>query len=114
MEKKPEQKAFSITMGSGFQIRFPNGYTVSVQFGPGNYCDNYGVNSYPNFTENVRKAGEDGSNTAETAILDPDWKFVRYPFDAPDVVQPPRMTPMEVLTLMNHVALLPPKKSVEG
>lgn len=31
---------FRITRTSGFQITFDNGYTVSVQFGPGNYCDN--------------------------------------------------------------------------
>jgi len=30
---------FRITRGSGFQMDLPNGITVSVQFGPGNYCD---------------------------------------------------------------------------
>ena len=28
-----------ITEGKGFQMDLPNGVTVSVQFGPGNYCD---------------------------------------------------------------------------
>lgn len=32
---------FRICNGKGFQIEFGNGYTVSVQFGPSNYCDNY-------------------------------------------------------------------------
>lgn len=32
---------FRITRGKGFHVSFPNGYTVSVQFGPGNYCDHY-------------------------------------------------------------------------
>lgn len=27
--------------GSGFHIMFSNGITVSVQFGPGNYCQNH-------------------------------------------------------------------------
>ena len=29
---------FRITQHKGFQITFPNGVTVSVQFGPGSYC----------------------------------------------------------------------------
>ena len=28
-----------ITEGKGFQMDLPNGVTVSVQFGPGNYCN---------------------------------------------------------------------------
>lgn len=31
---------FSITDNKGFQIKFANGLTVSVQFGYGNYCEN--------------------------------------------------------------------------
>lgn len=31
---------FSITANKGFQLTFPNGYMISVQFGPGNYCGN--------------------------------------------------------------------------
>ena len=30
---------FKITSHKGFQMTFENGWTVSVQFGPGNYCD---------------------------------------------------------------------------
>ena len=32
---------FKITRGTGFQMTFENGWTISVQFGYGNYCDNY-------------------------------------------------------------------------
>ena len=32
---------FSITQGKGFTITFANGWTASVQWGAGNYCDNY-------------------------------------------------------------------------
>ncbi len=32
---------FNITMGKGFAIEFPSGWVVSVQWGPGNYGDNY-------------------------------------------------------------------------
>lgn len=36
----PENASFRITCGKGFQMTLANGHTVSVQFGPGNYCDN--------------------------------------------------------------------------
>ena len=41
---------FKITGSKGFHITFENGYTVSVQFGGGNYCDNYDmpIGSEPN------------------------------------------------------------------
>jgi hypothetical protein len=31
---------FNISAGKGFQMTFANGWTVSVQFGSGNYCGN--------------------------------------------------------------------------
>ena len=30
----------SVNENQGFRMTFRNGWTVSVQFGPGNYCDN--------------------------------------------------------------------------
>lgn len=32
---------FKTTQNKGFHITFPNGVTVSTQFGAGNYCDNH-------------------------------------------------------------------------
>jgi hypothetical protein len=32
---------FKITSHRGFHFTFENGWTVSVQFGPGNYCDHH-------------------------------------------------------------------------
>jgi hypothetical protein len=43
MQKKDE--GFTITNGRGFQVTFKNGYTVSVQFGRGNYCQNQTVSN---------------------------------------------------------------------
>jgi hypothetical protein len=34
---------FAITSSKGFHIRFDNDVIVSVQFGGGNYCDNYRI-----------------------------------------------------------------------
>jgi hypothetical protein len=31
---------FKSTLNKGFQMTFDNGWTISVQFGYGNYCDN--------------------------------------------------------------------------
>jgi hypothetical protein len=59
---------FVITGKKGFRITFPNGYSLSVQFGPGNYCDNYDMEI---MTE-AEQAGARGSNTAETAIIQPE------------------------------------------
>ena len=35
---------FKITGSKGFHIMFPNGVTLSTQFGGGNYGDNYDMN----------------------------------------------------------------------
>ena len=36
-------KNFRITMGKGFQMKFPNGVCVSVQWGYANYCERFSV-----------------------------------------------------------------------
>lgn len=90
---------FKITRGSGFSITFANGYTISVQFGPGNYCDNYDMC----YQERV-EAGKKGSMTAECAVFQPDGNFYNNP-EWNDVVSP-RNSPEEVLQLMNNVASL--------
>ena len=61
-------KAMRITGGKGFQLDMLNGVTVSVQWGPGNYCDrnNAGFDA-PGKTA---AAGEEwGSNLAECAAF---------------------------------------------
>lgn len=34
---------FRITGGKGFHMTFENGNTISIQFGGGNYCENYNI-----------------------------------------------------------------------
>lgn len=34
-------KAFRTCANKGFHLKFPNGWIVSIQFGGGNYSDNY-------------------------------------------------------------------------
>lgn len=63
---------FRITDNKGFQITFDNGYTVSVQFGSGNYGSNYNADF-------VAEMGKPQSATlAETALISPSGDFVAY------------------------------------
>lgn len=38
---------FKVTDNKGFHVEFENGWTVSVQWGRGNYCDNYNFSDGP-------------------------------------------------------------------
>ena len=71
------RKAFRITGGRGFHITCANGYTLSVQFGPGTYGDNYNrdISRYDEIS------GEEGSDTAETAIIHPTGGLMADPED---------------------------------
>lgn len=63
---------FSTCQNKGFHITFPNGVTLSTQFGGGNYCDNYGE---PIGTLNLAEAlKQRWSSNAEIAIFNgDDW-----------------------------------------
>lgn len=65
---------FSITHGKGFQITFQNGCTVSVQWGPGNYCDNYNSK-----WDSQRGKLQWQSTTAEVAIFLQNGDFYSLP-----------------------------------
>jgi hypothetical protein len=60
---------FKITKGQGFHISFPNGWHVSVQFGPGTYSDHYNSEFTSGASE---RCGRDGSSTAEVWCLNDD------------------------------------------
>ena len=63
---------FRITDKKGFHITFENGWTVSVQFGPANYCDHYGRR----IGHDEEACGSEGSTNAECAVWSPDWVMV--------------------------------------
>jgi hypothetical protein len=87
---------FSITDRKGFQMTFANGYTVSVQFGYGNYSEN----------RNDQKFGEDAkpSATAEFAAWDADGTWVRFDGECDDVIG--YLTTDQALARINEVASL--------
>lgn len=85
---------FRICNGKGFQIEFGNGYTVSVQFGPANYCDNYDMewSDVGDFVE---------SANAEIAIIKPDdGGFV--PLIDDDVAG--HVTPDQIAKIIHYVS----------
>ena len=53
---------FKITYGKGFHLTFPNGVTLSTQFGGGNYCENF------NFEIGAERKKNMQSRDAEIAI----------------------------------------------
>ena len=84
---------FNITQGKGFQITFANGYTVSVQFGYGNYCDN--------------RYGNDGAKSANAevaAFKSHGGEWVKLG-EHDDVIG--YQTPDQVLAIMARIAALP-------
>ena len=84
---------FAITGAKGFHITFANGWTISVQFGVGNYCDN----RYATKRLNVL------STTAEIAAWDEHGRW--HEFDTGDTVKG-YCSPAEVLAFINLITAL--------
>lgn len=71
-------KAFAITDSKGVRFTFPNGFGISIQWGPGNYADNYDSYDY----EAPKKASWYASDQAEIAIIHPNKKLMPLGFDS--------------------------------
>jgi len=107
-----------ITDGKGFGMSFANGWAVSVQFGYGNYADNYDGpdgQRIEDYRERNRLCGELGSRTAECAAYDANGEMVKelpeFMFEDAgyrDMVSN-RSSVAQVLQLMNWAASQPPK-----
>lgn len=87
-------RGFKICDGKGFHIGLRNGFTVSIQFGRGNYCEHH---RNPNWG-----LPEEGSSyDAETAVFTPDGKsFVKVNGDEVQGWQ----SPEDVVRLLTAVA----------
>jgi len=80
---------FSVCENKGFTITFENGNTVSVQFGPGNYCDpchKAGRNAPYNAPSQAQVWK---STTAEIAAWDSNNRWHRFDHDTVDGWQGP-------------------------
>ena len=88
---------FDITMNKGFHMKFDNGFSVSVQWGSGNYCSNR--------ASSVRSgAPVPASTTAEVAAFDPTGNII--PLSEGDGFVMGWMSPDRVLAFMNTVSQL--------
>ena len=99
-------QGFYITGKKGFHVVFANGYTVSVQFGPGNYCENYDAR----IGEEDEECGKKGSFTAECAVWPKGGPMLEYG-DWGNTVSN-RSTPAEVLELLNWAASQPQQEEI--
>lgn len=86
---------FTITGGKGFHITFANGYSVSVQFGKGNYCERRG---------RMDEVDSHACKNAEVAAWDKDGKWYKLPDSNDDVIG--WQTPEQVLAILVLVAAL--------
>jgi hypothetical protein len=104
MESKMLQSpgpGFSIKQGRGFHITFENGYTASVQFGPGSYCGDSPIpRDFLDF-EASKKTDLWESKNAEIACWGPDREFVHLD-DGAHVSG--YQSPRDVLIFLNWVA----------
>jgi hypothetical protein len=90
---------FRITDGKGFHIKFANGYTLSVQFGPSNYCQRRKAKH-----ADARSLGAMGSIDAEIAVVAPDGAIRK---SAPHDTVRGYVSPDEVARIMQIVATDP-------
>lgn len=93
---------FNTHRNQGFQIRFSNGYTVSVQFGAFNYCSNRDLTAAASY--DAWRTGQDvhASSDAEVAVIDPNGDFVK--FDKTDDVVRGHTDPDTVAEIIAWVA----------
>ncbi len=71
------KQQFSVHHGHrrGFSITFENGYRVSVQFSPSNYCDNYNLGvDLPDVTKHPDKWNN--CMNAEVGVISPTGEMV--------------------------------------
>ena len=80
---------FSASSNKGISITFANGNTVSVQWGPGNYCDPEHEAGRGAPFDAPRKADVWKSATAEVAAWDADGKWHNFASDQVDGWQSP-------------------------
>ena len=90
---------FRITDCNGFYFGFENGWGVSVQFGPGNYADNYDMRIGDEDREGGRICYLFGSETAECTVITPNHNLFAHPDFDGDTVKG-YCTPDEVMALL--------------
>ena len=70
------RQKFISTQNKGFGITFDNGFTISVQWGTENYCENRNLNIDFEDLPNPKEMNRWESRNAEIAVFDKDGKIV--------------------------------------
>jgi hypothetical protein len=96
-----ERLGFMSCGNRGFHLTLENGYTVSVQFGPMNYCDHHHAADF----NAPMQTYEWESSTAEVAVINTKGDLIKLPNG--DSVDGYR-SPDEVATLIRETAALKP------
>lgn len=104
-------KSFRVCGTNGFHIAFPNGYTVSVQMGPGTYSSNYNE-MFDGRRERPKEDRQaDVVEVAVFALESREWYHVPKEVTekgGEDVME--YMTLADVMRVLAHVAELLPVK----
>ena len=106
-------EGFAITQGKGFRITFANGWTASVQFGSGNYCEQRDLSSnYLTRLDDPDDRGFHSSRDAEIAAFTENdgqkAKWHIFPGDEDNETSVRGWCkPAEVLAFLNEVASKP-------
>jgi hypothetical protein len=114
--KKDKRKAFKTCDNKGFHITFPNGVTLSTQFGWANYCenydDNYGKGNFEKVFEDQRDKGR-SSNDAEIAIFTEDGDWITAEWSKNDDTVQGRVTIDQWLSALDFCRNWKPKSPSE-
>jgi hypothetical protein len=71
---------FLSCQNKGFQLTFENGWTVSVQWGPGNYCDRQS-SDVKDYDAPMKGDGFWTSTHAEVAAWNSDYEWLPFDYD---------------------------------
>lgn len=94
----------SISQNKGFQLQFANGFTVSVQLGPYNYCANRDLPPQT-FSGDRAASPVPNSANAEVAVFHPNGAFL--PMDGVGDTVRGWVTPDDVARLISWAASQP-------
>jgi hypothetical protein len=98
---------FKVFAHKGYQTTFSNGYTVSVMFGSGNYCEHRFNESVEPMGNTVNVWGKHLSNDAEVAVINPNGELIGGFPGCPDCdTVRGWCSPEEVLEIMNWASKL--------
>jgi alanine dehydrogenase len=89
-QNQEESEKLKICSNKGFHITFKNGWTISVQFGAGNYCDNHDAS----FSSYGKEPSE--SNNAEVWCWNDKIHYPKEPLG--------HQYPEDILKIMNKIS----------